>query len=479
MAVKRVIGNIHEEIVGIEKDSRLVKKGDCFVCIKGYTVDGHNFVEEVIEKGAKVIVVEDMPAILNENVVYVQVENSEKALAVLANNFYNFPSKSVRSIGVTGTNGKTTVANMVNDGFKVIGENTAIMGTLGININGEKMETQNTTSDVLTIQKSYKKMVEKNVGNAVLEVSSHGLSLGRLEGVEFQTAIMTNLTQDHLDFHKTMENYASAKGKLFSSLGNDITNNQIAILNKDDEYYGFFKSKTSAKIVTYGIKNDADLMAKNIVYSPNSTKFTLVTKDKAFEITTNFIGEFNVYNTLAAIGAFLDKGVSYPEIIKIFQMISPVDGRMELVKNKLGLKIYIDYAHTPDGIEKALRSLKNVTTGRLICLIGAGGNRDKEKRPIMARKASENSDFVFITTDNPRDETYDSIMNDMVAGMTHESFRTIGDRRKAIYECLKTAKMGDTVIIAGKGPENFQIVKGEKIPFNDKKVVIKYLNQKK
>lgn len=474
---KQIVGNTENEVLGIEMNSKLVKKNDCFVCIKGYTVDGHRYIDAAIEQGASVIFLEDMPEQIVDNVLYVQVEDTGKTVAALASYFYEFPSQKVRSIGVTGTNGKTTIANMINDALRNLGEKTAVMGTLGIDIDGEKIESPNTTADALTIQKTYRRMVEKKVDNAVLEVSSHGLSLGRLDGVEFQTAIFTNLTQDHLDFHKTMDEYAYAKGKLFSGLGHAYSKNKTAILNADDDRFDFYKALTTVKVVSYGIRNQADIMATDITYDSESTSFTLITNAGAEVITTNFIGEFNVYNVLAAIAALLDKGYSVEEIKKTFKKVFPVDGRMEKVQNKEGYKIYIDYAHTPDGIEKALQGMRHVTDGKVYCVIGAGGNRDREKRPIMAGKASEGADFVVLTTDNPRDESRESIMADMVKGMKHENFVAIGDRKEAIFECLKLVTKNDAVIIAGKGPEDYQIVKGEKIPFNDKETVIDFFNR--
>lgn len=470
----KVLGNIDREIKNIQMDSRLISEGDCFVCIKGSTVDGHKYIEETINQGAVLIVLEEMPEVIRPQVLYVQVKDTMKALSGLANAFYHFPSQDVCSIGVTGTNGKTTVANMISAALRNMGDKTAVMGTLGIDVDGEKIESENTTVDSLTMQRTYAKMVKKNVNTAVLEVSSHGLSLGRLAGVEFQTAIFTNLTQDHLDFHKTMENYAQAKSLLFSGLGQNLSKNKTAILNSDDKCSEFLEKTTSAKIMTYGIVNASDVSAKEISYDGDKTTFTVAYKGSEEVFETNFIGEFNVYNCLASVAALLDRGYCLKEIKNSFFEIFPVDGRMEKVENKEGLTIYIDYAHTPDGIEKALIGMRKITKGKVYCVIGAGGNRDVDKRPIMAEKASENADFVILTTDNPRDEPFESIMAGMEKGLKHKNYLAIGDRRVAIKEALERITQEDALIVMGKGPETYQIIKGVKHHFNDKETVLEF-----
>lgn len=302
-----------------------------------------------------------------------------------------------------------------------------------------------------------------------MEVSSHGLVLGRLAGVEFDTAIFTNLTHDHLDFHGTMEEYGHAKGLLFSQLGQDLTQNKRAVLNADDEWSEKFAAMTPFPVYTYGLENEAMFRAADIRLEARGTSFTLLCPEGEFPVEMKLLGHFNVYNALAAIAALSAEGYPIEQVIAALEAISPVEGRMQKAEIDAPVSVFIDYAHTPDAIEKAIAAVEDFKTGRLIFLVGTGGNRDKTKRPIMAEKASV-ADYVVLTTDDPRYEPYDSILNDLAAGMQHDHYACIGDREQAVRHAVQQAEAGDIIILAGKGHEDYQIIENTKYPHSDKEI---------
>lgn len=465
----QLIGTLPEMVEHITMDSREVRRGSVFICIKGYTVDGHDFAQQAAVQGA-VLIVSEQPIDLPDTPVLV-VADSDRTLGLLAAKFYSYPSKEMQMIGVTGTNGKTSVSGILHSMLMELGKTSAVTGTIGFNLNGELHPSANTTSDALTTQQMIAKAKEAGCSHMTMEVSSHGLVLGRLAGVEFNTAIFTNLTHDHLDFHGTMEEYGHAKGLLFSQLGQNLQEKKQAVLNADDPWSKKYADMTSHPVYTYGVKEAAQFKAGNIEMGDQGTKFTLICPEGEFAVSMKLLGQFNVSNALAAITALYAEGFELTEVLSALSRISPVEGRMQKVELDAPVSIFIDYAHTPDAIEKAIDAVADFKTNRIIFLVGTGGNRDKTKRPIMAQKASV-ADYVVLTTDDPRYEEYDSILNDLQTGMEHANFACIGDRAEAVRHAIAQAEPGDIIILAGKGHEDYQIIGSTKYPHSDKEIAV-------
>lgn len=472
---KQIKGALPETVEHLTIDSRDIKAGSIFVCIAGYTVDGHDFAQQAANQGAAVIVAEKPLAV--ENAAIVTVDSTSRTLGLLAAKFYDYPSKLLHMIGVTGTNGKTSVAGILHSMLMNLGEKSALTGTIGFNLNGQLHPSANTTNDVLTTQQMIARARDEDCSHMTMEVSSHGLVLGRLAGVEFDTAIFTNLTHDHLDFHGTMGEYGHAKGLLFSQLGQDLANRKQAVLNADDPWSNEIAKMTPHPVYTYGIRNDAQFQAKDIELTHEGTSFTLDCSQGKFPVSMKLLGEFNVSNALAAIAALYAEGYKLDEILKALSEIAAVEGRMQKVEVEAPISIFIDYAHTPDAIEKAIDAVQDFKKGRIIFLVGTGGNRDKTKRPIMAEKASV-ADYVVLTTDDPRDESYDSILGDLETGMTHRNFACIGDREEAVKHAVQQAETDDIIILAGKGHEDYQIIGSTKYPHSDKEIAIQEATKK-
>lgn len=466
---QKIEGALPENITHITMDSRDIKEDSLFVCIKGYTVDGHDYAEQAAKNGATVIFSERSLSLTGAAVVI--VDDTTRTLGLLAAKFYGNPSKEMQMIGVTGTNGKTSVAGMIHAMLMELGKKTALTGTIGFNLNGTLYQSANTTSDALTTQQMISRAKEEGCSHMAMEVSSHGLVLGRLAGVEFNTAIFTNLTHDHLDFHGTMEEYGHAKGLLFSQLGQNLAEKKQAVLNADDPWSEKFAAMTPHPVYTYGVKNAAQFKASGIEMDHKGTRFTLTCKEGEFSVSMRLLGQFNVSNALAAITALYAEGFALDEILAALAAIPPVEGRMQKVEVDAPITIFIDYAHTPDAIEKALDAVEDFKKNRVIFLVGTGGNRDKTKRPAMAEKASI-ADYVVLTTDDPRYEEYDSILGDLEVGMTHKNFACIGDRAEAVKHAVQQAEKGDIIILAGKGHEDYQIIESTKYPHSDKEIAI-------
>lgn len=468
-------GPLPEKIDHITMDSREVRKGSLFICIKGYTVDGHDFAAQAAAQGAALILAERPLEAAGASVLV--VEDTDRTLGLLAAKFYNYPSKSLKMIGVTGTNGKTSVAGMLHSMLMELGEKSALTGTIGFNLNGELHQSANTTSDALTTQQMISRAKDEGCSHMTMEVSSHGLVLGRLAGVEFDTAIFTNLTHDHLDFHGTMDEYGHAKGLLFSQLGQNLQENKRAVLNADDPWSKRYAEMTSHPVFTYGVKEPAQFQAAEIEMGNDGTRFKLICPEGEFAVSMKLLGHFNVSNALAAITALYAEGFGIHSVLDALSRISPVEGRMQRVDLEAPVSIFIDYAHTPDAIEKAIDAVSDFKTNRVIFLVGTGGNRDKTKRPIMAAKASV-ADYVVLTTDDPRYEEYDSILKDLEAGMKHSHFACIGDRAEAVKHAIDQAEPGDIVILAGKGHEDYQIIGATKYPHSDKDIAVERATRK-
>ena len=457
------------DITGISYNSQTTKKGDIFVCLVGEHTDGHEYAKSALENGAVALLVEKK---LDVKVPQVVVSSTRHKIADIADRFYSSPSEGLNLIGITGTNGKTTVTHLIQKIFEENGQKCALIGTLGYKLSsgGEYRDAKHTTPQAPELQATLRmiKDVEK-IDNVVMEVSSHALDQNRVGGCRFNGAVLTNLTQDHLDYHITMDNYFEAKALLFKGL----KEGNFAVINADDNYAERFLGVVPEGVrkYTYGVKNNADIMAKNIEFSMNGAEFTLCTKDGEFPVNLHMNGMFSVYNVLAAVTTAAALGIDIETSIKALQNVKGVAGRFEVVVKKP--LVIVDYAHTPDGLENVLNSAREITPkdGRLICLFGCGGDRDATKRPKMGAIAEKIADKIVITSDNPRSEDPQQIITDIIAGLKSvaaEKVTVEPDRGKAI-ELLKTiANNNDVVVIAGKGHEDYQILKDRTIHFDDR-----------
>lgn len=471
LPVKRVIGELPANVSEISIDSRALQEDSMFICLSGYTVDGHDFAQQAVDAGATIIVAERELA-LQGNCAQVIVRDTNRAMGLLASKFFDYPSQDMTMIGVTGTNGKTSVSGIIQNMLQSMGTKSALTGTIGFNLNGILYESANTTNDVLSTQQMIFRAKMEGCRVMTMEVSSHGLALGRLAGVDYDVAIFTNLTHDHLDFHGTMEDYGQAKGLLFSQLGQDLEKNKHVVLNADDAWSERYAKLTPFPVWRYGLASEhADFRATNCTYENFKTNFDMHTPEGTFAISMDLLGEFNVYNVLAAATMFYARGYALEQIVEHIRLLPPVKGRMEKVPSDLPIEIFIDYAHTPDAIEKAIDAAQPYKQGKIIFLVGTGGNRDKSKRPSMAEKASK-ADYVILTTDDPRYEAYESITGDLAKGMTHDQFACIGDRAEAVRHAIEIAEPGDMIIFAGKGHEDFQIIENTKYPHSDAEIAI-------
>jgi UDP-N-acetylmuramoyl-L-alanyl-D-glutamate--2,6-diaminopimelate ligase len=475
--IQQINPKINPTITSIEMDSREVKKGSLFICVKGYTVDGHDFAEQAIKNGAAAIIAErELPV----DVPVIKVKDSRRAMAILADAFYGQPTHKLHLIGVTGTNGKTTTTYLIEQIFHAYGKKTGLIGTIQMKIGNETFETKNTTPESLTLQKVFHQMVENQVETAVMEVSSHALDMGRVHGCDFDVAVFTNLTQDHLDYHETMDKYLQAKGLLFAQLGNryDHHKPKFAVLNADDEASNVYKRMTAAHIITYGIDNESDIMAKNIVMTSKGTSFDLVTPTETVKMNIQLIGRFSVYNVLAAAAACLASGVPLDVIVNALEKTKGVPGRFEVVNVGQNFTVIVDYAHTPDSLENVLVTIQQFAKGKIYTVVGCGGDRDRTKRPIMANIAAKYSDMAIFTSDNPRSEDPMQILNDMEAGLEKNNFCSIVDRKKAIAYAVSLAKEDDVILIAGKGHETYQIIGNDVFEFDDRKVAAEAIKER-
>ncbi len=464
-------GNENVEVMGISSDSRQVRQGSLFVAVEGICTDGHSYIGKAIEEGAGVIVY-DKPLIEEffSRVTYVQVENSAIALALIASQWYDNPSRHLKLIGVTGTNGKTTVATLLYEMFRRQGYAVGLLSTVCNYVNEKKYPTTHTTLDPITLNQFLRMIVDDGCEYAFMEVSSHAIHQKRVYGLKFAGGIFTNLTQDHLDYHSNMQEYRDVKKSFFDDLPSDA----FALTNIDDKNGLFMLQNTKAKKYTYSLKNMADFKARIFEKHFDGTDIEINRK----QLTVQFVGIFNVYNLLAVYGASILLGLNEDDILRTLTVLKPVAGRFQTIRLPEGFTAIIDYAHTPDALTNVLNAIHEVLKGKgnVITVVGCGGNRDKAKRPIMAREAYRLSDKVIFTSDNPRFEDPLDILNDMLAGLGEEEQRnvlTIADRREAIKTACALAKSDDVVLIAGKGHEDYQEIKGVKHHFDDKEEVEK------
>lgn len=459
------------DIVALEMDSRHVTPGSLFFCLKGFTVDGHDFAEQAVARGAAAVVAERPLAV---DAPLVLVPDSRRAMAILADAFYGHPTHRLHLIGVTGTNGKTTTTHIIDQIARKAGKKTGLIGTVGIKIGARSYPAANTTPESLVLQRTFKQMIDEGVEFAAMEVSSHALHQGRVHGCDYDVAVFTNLTQDHLDYHGTMDEYRNAKGLLFAQLGNryDERRPKFAVLNHDDPVSQYYKHMTAAPIITYGIRTKSDVMAEEIAMTPSGMAFRLCTPHGSAVVETKLVGLFNVYNMLAAAAACLASGFSLETIAAALRDVEPVSGRFETVDEGQNFTIIVDYAHTPDSLENALKTVRQFAKRNVYVVIGCGGDRDRTKRPLMAQVAVRHAAVAVFTSDNPRSEDPQQILRDMEAGVSDQDGRyvTIPDREEAIRYAIRQAQEGDVVLIAGKGHETYQIIGGNVIEFDDRAV---------
>lgn len=475
---KQIIGNSDKHILGIHNDSRKIKEGYLFVCTKGAKEDGHRYIPQAIENGAAAILIQDEQAEYTEQITYIKVPDTAKAASIIVDKFFDSPSRKLKLIGVTGTNGKTTTTNLIEYLLQHKQYRTGVIGTIEVRYPNFVEESALTTPLCYDLQQHLFNMVNEQVDYVAMEVSSHSLHLGRIHGCAFKTAVFTNLTQDHLDYHETMDAYGQAKGLLFSQLGNSYEQAKFAVLNSDDPWSEKYKHMTSAQVITYGIERAADVSATNIVIDVTGTSFTLTTPIGTTQIKTSLIGRFNVYNLLAAISAVIAEGFTIEEIAEACHSLQGVEGRFEAVIEGQPFAVVVDYAHTPDSLANVLQTARQLNPNRVLTVVGCGGDRDRTKRPIMANIALELADYAYFTSDNPRTEDPEKILEDMTSHLTeHEKFVAITNRKEAIEKAIVDAQPNDIIIIAGKGHEKYQIVGTVKTYFDDKQVARDQLNK--
>ncbi|MBR6197281.1 MAG: UDP-N-acetylmuramoyl-L-alanyl-D-glutamate--2,6-diaminopimelate ligase [Bacteroidaceae bacterium] len=466
--VLEVAGNLDVDVNGVNIDSRLIGEGHLFIAVKGTQADGHNYIGKAIELGAVAVVCETVPAEYADKAVFVRVENSEQIVGQIATTFYGDPTSKLKLVGVTGTNGKTTIATVLYDMFRHMGHKAGLLSTVCNYIDGEAVPTEHTTPDPVTLNALLARMVEAGCEYAFMEVSSHSVVQNRIGGLRFVGGLFTNITRDHLDYHKTFENYIKAKKQFFDNLPADA----FAITNADDKNGMVMVQNTKATVKTYSVQSPADFKAKIIECHFEGMYLDINGK----EVGVQFIGKFNVSNLLAVYGAAVMLGKAPEDVLVALSAMKPVNGRFEALRSPSGYTAIVDYAHTPDALENVLNAIHGVLNGKgkVITVCGAGGNRDKGKRPLMAQEAARQSDKVILTSDNPRFEEPEDILRDMEAGLSEEQKQksiTIVDRRQAIKTACMLAQPGDVILIAGKGHEDYQIIKGVKHHFDDKEEV--------
>ena len=464
----KIVGNDNVEITGVNIDSRRIKAGHLFVAIRGTQVDGHQFIDKAIELGADAVLCEELPEKLSDHVTYVQVESTEDTVGKVATLFYGNPSHKLKLVGVTGTNGKTTIATLLYNMFRKFGYKVGLLSTVCNYIDDVEVPADHTTPDPIELNELLAKMVEAGCEYAFMECSSHAIHQKRIGGLKFAGGLFTNLTRDHLDYHKTFENYRNAKKAFFDGLPKDA----FAITNADDKNGMIMVQNTKATVKTYSIRSMADFRARILECHFEGMYLEIDGR----EVGVQFIGKFNVSNLLAVYGAAIMLGKKPEDILLVLSTLHSVSGRLEPIHSPEGFTAIVDYAHTPDALANVLNAIHEVLDGKghVITVCGAGGNRDKGKRPLMAQEAVRQSDKVIITSDNPRFEDPQEIINEMLAGLNEQQMRkviSIVDRKEAIRTACMMAQKGDVVLVAGKGHENYQEIKGVKHHFDDKEVL--------
>ena len=484
--IKKIEGNLSGVTIDfLAQDSRKVRPNTLFFCIDGVTVDGHRFAAAAKEKGAVAFVasksIEDQVG--DTPVIY--VKDVTRVMALLANHFYGYPTQSLQMIGVTGTNGKTTVTHMIDALLEKPNKPTALIGTIYRKIGPKIIQTHNTTPEILTLHETFQELKEMGGETCLMEVSSHALRLGRIWGLDYDCVVFTNLTHEHLDLHKTMEQYAHAKSLLFSQLGNYVGENRkpkVAILNADDAQFEMFEYSTPVQVISYGINEEADFKAENIRIENGHTIFELlIQQEERYLVDMPLLGTFNVYNMLSAIAVAYVYGIPMEEILTKVKRFKGVAGRMQSIDKGQDFQVIVDFAHTPDGLENVLDSLVQIPHGKIITVVGhSGGNRDSSMRPELGRIALTKSDHVVFTADNPRTEPLENIYQGLLSAVNKESvsYECIDKREEAIEKALQLANNNDSVLLAGKGVEAYQIIGEVEYPYNEIEVVESLLMDK-
>ena len=483
--LKKVYGTPEIEVTGITSDSRLVQAGDLFVAFRGDHVDGHHFVKQAIAAGAVAVLVEER---VEEDIVQVVVPSTRRIAPLMAHQILNFPAHAMTMIGVTGTNGKTTTTMLIEHILQKLGKHTGLIGTIAQRTSqGELRTSVMTTPESVELVKVLKEMRDQGTDYVVMETSSHALELHRVAGIPFRVAVFTNLTQDHLDFHETMDAYGHAKGKLFSRLGNVYDalvdgGLQVAVLNADDKWSQKYAQETVQQVITYGIDQTADIQATDVVIKAGGVSFHLQSFAGDATVKLQMTGRFSVYNALAATAAGIALGLTLEAIVGALEEVQGVPGRFERVSAGQDFAVIVDYSHTPDSLENALATISEFCEGKIITVVGCGGDRDRKKRPLMAKIAALYSDYTVLTSDNPRTEDPEKIIDDMEAGLTtasHDKYTRIVLREAGIRHAIAKAKPRDVILIAGKGHETYQIIGTTKYDFDDRKVATKIIKEMK
>jgi UDP-N-acetylmuramoyl-L-alanyl-D-glutamate--2,6-diaminopimelate ligase len=478
--VIQVTGEVQRrDVADIVYDSRKVQKNSVFVAIKGYKSDGHKFLHDAINKGAIAVVVQEDNSIPEDLITHLQiakilVNDTRKALAELSKGFFKDPTSKLKLIGITGTNGKTTSSFILRSILQNAGYKAGLIGTIANYIGDEKVDSKLTTPESNDLNRMFYNMIQSGCEYAVIEVSSHSLVLNRVDCLDFKIAIFSNITSDHLDFHQTFDEYLNAKKILFDGL----SEKSFAIINADDKNSNSIIKDSKAKIFTYGISDNSDYQIQNIVYDLNGTDFTITHNKVNYKIHTSLIGTFNAYNATSAFATAHCLGINAEKIVKGIKSASQVPGRFEVLGND-NKKVIVDYSHTADSLEKALQTVKEIVKDKnqVVTVFGCGGDRDKSKRPIMGKVASDLSDKVFVTSDNPRTENPFAIIEDIKKGITKNNFEIVEDREEAIKKAIQSSDNDAVILIAGKGHENYQEINGLRNHFSDQEVAIKYLGE--
>ncbi|WP_096189225.1 UDP-N-acetylmuramoyl-L-alanyl-D-glutamate--2,6-diaminopimelate ligase [Evansella halocellulosilytica] len=465
-------------IQDLHMDSREVTEGSLFFCVPGYTVDGHDYAEQAISNGAVALVAEKP---LDVDIPVVIVKDSKRAMAIVSAAYYEYPTKNLHMIGVTGTNGKTTTTHLIEKILTDAQKNIGMIGTMYMRYAEKEVPVKNTTPESLVLQKEFANMVREGVDTITMEVSSHALEQGRVHGCEFNIAVFTNLSQDHLDFHGTMERYGYAKGLLFAQLGNAYDQNKykMAVINNDDEASERIKMMTAVPVLTYGIHSDADVKATNINVHETGTDFHVNIGEHSMPVRLKMAGTFSVYNALAALAAAYASGISLESICTSLEEVKGVSGRFERVEMNSPYHVIVDYAHTPDSLKNVLETIREFAKGKVTVVVGCGGDRDKTKRPKMAAVAEQLADFVYLTSDNPRTEDPLKILEDMETGMKGTDYKVIENRKSAIETAVQSAQRDEVILIAGKGHETYQTIGTTNYHFDDRVIAKKAAEEAK
>ena len=471
--IEEVIGNTHLAVETICSDSRLAEKMSAFVAVRGTQTDGHLFIDKAIAQGSKIIVCEELPSNLVEGVTYVKVKNSAEALGVMASNYYDNPSEKLKLVGVTGTNGKTTVTTLLHRLYRAFGNKPGLISTVVNLIGTKEIPATHTTPDPVQLNRLLQQMVEEGCKYCFMEVSSHAIHQRRISGLKFAGGIFTNITHDHLDYHKTFDNYIKAKKQFFD----DTPADAFSLVNVDDVHGEIMVQNTKSKVYHFALRTDADFKAK--ILENHFQGLNLILDDR--EIWSKLIGKFNAYNLLATYAAAILLGEEKMEVLTMLSNLNPPSGRFQYIRSENGIIGIVDYAHTPDALKNVLSTIQEIRGGneKVITVIGCGGDRDKTKRPEMAKIAADLSDRVMLTSDNPRSEEPEAIIKDMQAGLEitqQKKSLAITDRKEAIKAAASMAEPGDIILVAGKGHETYQEIKGERFDFDDMKILTEMLN---